>query len=174
MTETKGTFTDSRDGKAYKTVKIEGQTWLAENLNFEAEGSKCYGDDPKNAEKYGRLYNWETAKEACPEGWHLPSNDEWKDLIKAAGFNMSGNNLKAKSGWRSFKGTDEFGFSALPGGYGHSDGNFSNVGIYGYWWSADEYFNDNACYWFMCFNESYASRGDNGKSNLFSVRCVQD
>jgi uncharacterized protein (TIGR02145 family) len=164
-------FTDARDGKAYKTVSIGGVIWLAENLNFEAEGSRCYGDDPKNAEKYGRLYDWETAMKACPEGWHLPSNEEWKDLIKMAGFDMSGNNLKSKTGWRNLDGTDKFGFAALPGGLGYP---FRSISSYGYWWSANKYLNDNAFYWFMCFNESYVSRGDHSKSNLLSVRCVQD
>jgi len=79
------TFTDPRDGKVYRTVKIGNQVWMAENLNYDAPGSKCYNNNPANAEKYGRLYDWETAKKVCPAGWHLPSNDEWKVLVDFVG-----------------------------------------------------------------------------------------
>ncbi|MDR1830802.1 MAG: fibrobacter succinogenes major paralogous domain-containing protein [Candidatus Fibromonas sp.] len=186
----KGTFKDPRDGKVYKTVKIGGQTWLAENLNFEAEGSKCYDNDPKNAEKYGRLYNWETAKKACPPGWHLPTNEEWQTLIDCAdGFappenydykrdsETAGKKLKATSGWnKSGNGTDKYGFSALPGGYGNSDGSFLNVGSYGYWWSAyeDAYGSYSAYYRDMLYSSGTAYWHYYFKSNLRSVRCVQD
>ena len=77
----KGTLTDTRDGKIYKTVKIGEQVWMAENLNYEAEGSRCYNDSTTYCKKYGRLYNWETAMKACPNGWHLPSEKELHELV---------------------------------------------------------------------------------------------
>jgi uncharacterized protein (TIGR02145 family) len=176
-------FTDPRDGKIYKTIKIGEQVWMAENLNFECDGSVCYDNDPKNAEKYGRLYNWETAKKACPPGWHLPSNWEWDELVDFAGGEYAaGKRLKAKSGWDdsegiSGNGTDKYGFSALSGGYGNSSGGFGDVGNEGYWWSANEYgeYSDNAYRQNMSYLNEYAYWDDYGlKSNLFSVRCVQD
>jgi hypothetical protein len=119
----KGTFTDPRDNKTYKTVKIVSQTWMAENLNYAASGSKCYDDKPENCKKYGRLYDWDAAMRVCPYGWHLPSDYEWDVLMAAVdGTERAGEKLKAKSGWnnsyqgKSGNGTDQYGFSALPGG----------------------------------------------------------
>jgi len=166
-------FIDKRDGKKYKTVKIGEQTWMAENLNYNAEGSKCYEDNESNCKKYGRLYDRKTAQKACPEGWHLPSKNEWAALMTAAGGEKTaGRKLKATSGWNDSggkpgNGEDTFGFSALPSGYFNSDGYFSNVGDIGTWWSASEdgivmnYISDVA-YW-----DYY------GKSFLYSVRCLQ-
>jgi hypothetical protein len=70
-------FADARDGKKYGAVEIGIQTWMAENLNYNASGSKCSGNSESNCQKYGRLYNWSTARNACPKGWHLPSDAEW-------------------------------------------------------------------------------------------------
>jgi uncharacterized protein (TIGR02145 family) len=172
------TFTDPRDGQVYRTVKIGNQVWMAENLNFDCPGSKCYDNDPKNAEKYGRLYDWETASKACPPGWHLPSYDEWRTLVDfAGGDKVAGKKLKAKSGWdKNSNGTDEFGFSALPGGFGNSGGSFGNVGSNGDWWTADAYVYYRFCAdRYMDYYDDYIGWDcDLLESNLFSVRCVQD
>ena len=153
-------FTDSRDGKIYKKVTIGSQTWMGENLNYNASGSKCYDNLNSNCETYGRLYNWETAnKAACPSGWHLPTKAEWDVLGDDA------KNLKATS----FGGTNGYGFSALPGGSGYfSYGSFSNVGGYGYWWSANGYR-------YMSYGSDHAGWGNTyDASSLFSVRCLQN
>jgi len=145
-------MTDSRDGKTYWKVTIGGKNWMAENLNY-AEGGVCYGEDTlsdaevqANCVKYGRLYNWYTAKEVCPTGWHLPSNQEWADLVTAVGSYAS-TKLKSTSDWNwngvDVNGTDDFEFSALPGGYRdnfnyNKNGTFfyQGIGGIGYWWTA--------------------------------------
>ena len=174
--ESKGTFTDPRDGKVYKTVEIGGVVWFAENLNFAAEGrSVCYNNDPANGDKYGRLYDWETALKACPAGFHLPTNDEWTALVDyAGGEETAGTKLKSAEGWNNNgNGTDDYGVSALPGGYGSWDGSFYNAGNYGYWWSATEYNASNAWIRRMGYGNECVDRDDYGKSYLFSVRCVK-
>jgi len=175
-----GVLTDARDGKKYKTVKIGSQTWMAENLNYNASGSKCYANKTDNCAKYGRLYNWQMARPVCPKGWHLPSKAEWEKLTSAVGGEKTeGLKLKAKSGWNSHQGkygngTDDFGFSALPGGLGYSDGRFRNVGDYGYWWSSSESYSFSAYFRYMYYYDEYAIWNYYDKSFLFSVRCVQD
>jgi uncharacterized protein (TIGR02145 family) len=170
------TFKDSRDGKTYKTVKVGGKTWMAENLNFAAEGSKCNGNDAGNCEKYGRLYNWATALKACPAGFHLPSDDEWTALVNyVGGEDKAGTKLKSAAGWNeNGNGTNDFGWSALPGGGGSSDGSFRSAGYSGFWWSAteDDAYGARGRYMY-CINE-YVSWVSSVKTYLFSVRCAQD
>jgi uncharacterized protein (TIGR02145 family) len=195
-------FCDSRgEGKAYKKVTIgtgaTAQTWMAENLNYDVPDNTtdvCYDNDPANCTKYGRLYNWATAMDnsassntvpsgvqgVCPQGWHLPSNAEWTTLTGYVESDKSctscaGTKLKAKSGWSSNgNGTDDYGFSALPGGYGNSDGSFNDVGNYGYWWSASEINSYYAYGRIMYYNYEFVGWYDDSKNYLFSVRCLQD
>ena len=170
-----GVFTDTRDGKKYKFVKIGNQTWMAENLNYNASGSKCYDNNSYNCVEYGRLYNWEAAKKACPKGWHLPSDAEWTKLTShIGGTSSAGAKLKSKSGWdNNGNGTDNFDFSALPGGDGGGT-NFGNVGSDGYWWSSTEYDSYYAYGRGMYYNYSNVDRDYYDKTFLLSVRCAQD
>ena len=175
------TFTDKRDGKVYRIVEADGQFWMAENLNYEAVGSVCYDNKALNCAKYGRLYNWETAMKACPAGFHLPPADEWTALVDYAGgkVDASGKKLKSKAGWAdNGNGTDDYGWSALPGGRGYGDGNFGSAGNNGNWWSASED-NANADYaWYVGMGVGGNNEGANwnyiGKTRLLSVRCVAD
>jgi uncharacterized protein (TIGR02145 family) len=173
----KGTFTDTRDSKTYKTVKIGEQVWMADNLNIDLPDSKCYENNPANCQKYGRLYNLKTAMKACPNGWHLPSFAEWSALTEVVGEISTDKYLKAKNGWEDEKGQsgngeDKYGFSALPGGFVGSNGNFDDVGYNGYWWSVSEHGTNS-----YVRTMGYGDIADYillDKNFLCSVRCVQN
>ena len=162
-------FTDTRDDKIYNLVKIGTQTWMAENLEYKtSSNSKCYNNSGANCEKYGRLYNWETAKVACPVGWHLPTKDEWNELI-AGNEELAGKYLKAQY----WGGTDVYGFAALPGGFGNSDDDFGLEGKQGVYWTASQYSNINAYSVYMYSEGDEVSLYPDNKSDFYSVRCVQ-
>jgi len=184
----RGTFTDERDGKVYKWVRIGEQVWMAENLAYDAGwGCWAYDENEKNVSKYGYLYSWETAQKVCPLGWHIPSDKEWAELAVYISKDNLGNrqmgddwkrvggHLKATYDWKlGGNGKDDYGFSGLPGGYFSSDGNFRNIGYYGYWWSATDY--NRYCSWYYHLyydNKNFYRTGDN-KDYGFSVRCIRD
>ena len=188
-----GTFFDSRSSLTYKWVKIGTQKWMAENLNYHAYDSKCYGDSSANCEIYGRLYNWSTAmggkptsstspsmvQGVCPDGWHIPSLAEWTTLTDfVGGASTAGAKLKSTEGWNSDgNGSDDYGFAALPGGYGQVNGRFYEVGNRGNWWSATEYNTASARHGSMNNNSGSISIGGAiyiSKTYLVSVRCVAD
>jgi len=168
-----GTFTDTRDGKTYRTVKIGKATWMAENLNFKTERSVCYKNDESNCKKYGRLYDWDDAVKACPAGWHLSAREEWNDLVEAAGGNAAGTKLKSKTSWN---GTDDLGFSATPGGRSGTDGNFDNAGLFGFWWSAAEFEFGESSAWrrYMGSGFTYVIENTDRKDRRLSARCVEN
>jgi len=170
-------------GQTYKTVVIGGKTWMAENLNYNpgGTGSACYSNNSSNCLKYGRLYDWSTARSVCPTGWHLPSDAEWTALENAVGgTSTAGTKLKSATGWNTgnsyIPGTDNYGFSALPGGDGFSGGNFSSVSDFGRWWSATEdgSSSSSALHRIMAYFSIYVSRFGYDKSGFLSVRCVSN
>jgi len=184
------TFVDGRDGKTYKKVKIGGQIWMAENLNYEADGSKCgesWDRTPEqNCEEFGRLYDWNTAMDyvpssesapsgvegVCPVGWHIPSDAEWQTLIDYVEPN-AGTKLKSRThtdthapgGTPAPTGTDKYRFSALKGPYASQ------------WWSSteSEKNSDAALVRIIYQNNRSVLKGDMDKREYFlSVRCVHD
>ena len=182
-------------GQEYKTVEIGTQTWMAANLNYITTNnkSKCYGNTDTYCNTYGRLYDWSTAmgfdsscnssscpvqsnhRGICPSGWHIPSDAEWGVLVTFA--DGSATKLKATSGWDSNGNvyTDDYGFSALPGGAGFSDDSFDGVGNSSFWWNARESGASTA--YIRAMANSYSgvvNTNHNSKSNLFSVRCVMN
>ncbi len=167
--------TDKRDGKTYKTVKIGNQVWMADNLAYMPSIGNywAYDDDNSNVAKYGYLYDWETAKNVCPSGWHLPSDEEWTTLTDYLGKD-AGTKMKSTSGWKgNGNGTNESGFSGLPGGvrYSYGDG---NIGYYGFWWSSSQSNASIAWDRFLSYDSSNVFRYGNSKEGGFSVRCLRD
>lgn len=143
---TSGSYKDPRDGVAYEWVRIGEQLWIAENMNFAtAQGSVC-----QQCNNWGRLYNFENAKVACPDGFHMPSKAEWQALLKFAG-EKPGLKLKAGFGWDPLKGTanygngkDDFGFGVKAGGahFEKSDvplqnRKFKDAGQKAYFWTTE-------------------------------------
>jgi len=176
-------FCDEREGVVYEQVTIGTQTWMARNLNFSYKNTlgSCYQEDSANCSSYGRLYDWSTAAKVCPEGWHLPTQDEWTTLVNYAGQNNAGAKLKATSGWNdNGNGTSEgnLGFNALPGGfYGPLDGstNYHNKGKAANFWSSSADSNpDNGVGRYMGSWGDVVDKHTDPKSSRQSVRCVKN
>ncbi len=173
-------FTDSRDGKTYRTLKIGMQTWMAENLAFKSNtGCWEYGSEQSQA-TYGYLYNWETAKKVCPEGWHLPANDEFTVLVNSLGSDsIAGGKLKEEgvAHWEAPNtgATNEREFTALPGGFWDiSSKRIMNIGKNGIWWSSTEYNQNSALNLIAGSGYKRAVRGKATKNYGFSVRCIKN
>lgn len=157
---------DKRDNQKYQTVTIDGVIWMAENLNYKSDNSKCYDNDEKNCDELGRLYSWNEANVVCPEGWHLPDDIEWSRLINHfGGIGHAGEHLK--------KGGDS-GFNVLLAGYHDKLDYFGKKDESSYHWSATDQSNGYAS-----FKAIYGTVNNVGtytytKPDGFSVRCVKD
>lgn len=211
-----GTVTDI-DGNVYQTMVIGDQEWMTENLKVThyrngdsipnltdvddwtstSSGAYCYYDnDPSNSDTYGALYNWyavDDSRGLAPAGWHVPTDDEIKELEMYLGMSQSqaddtdwrgtnegsklagGYDLWSNGDLRNDPEFDTSGFSFLPGGYRFSySGSFLNVGNYGSFWSSTEGYSSNAWYRHLYYDNSAVYRYNYGKQNGFSVRCVRD
>ena len=200
-----GAFIDPRDGQTYNTVIIGNQKWFAENLNYETTDSWCYEIDVYNCNIYGRLYDWATVMNGeessnevpsgvqgiCPDGWHLPSDNEWKILEMYLGLSQSeadkigergtneGGKLKETrtTHWNppNTGASNSSGFTALPGGIrSFTDEYFYHLGGYGHWWSATEHDSEHAWSRRLFYYNAKVSRGEPNKEYGFSVRCLKD
>jgi len=174
-------FKDVRDDKVYKTVKIGNQTWMTENLAFNAD-SNCwaYDNDQSFVAKYGYLYNWKTAKKACPAGWHLPNKEEFETLLNNCGGS-------GKEAYKALFPGGSSGFSAQFGGYGYGNSGFGGIGELAYFWSSSEEsgysedeetgelsYHESACdlEFNSYYSKAYISVSD--PSYDWSVRCLKD
>ena len=184
-------------------VTIGNQVWMTENLNVDkfrngddipeaktegewkayadaGEAAWCYYEnDPKNGEKYGKLYNWYAVNDSrglAPKGYHVPSDAEWTVLTDyLGGEKKAGAKMKSKTGWEGEgNGTNSSGLSGHPGGNRTNNGTFNHIGYFGYWWSSTEYDTDVA--WFRLLYYSYGdvARYYGSETFGFSVRCLRD
>jgi uncharacterized protein (TIGR02145 family) len=200
MFQTENGFIDPRDGNVYSTVTIGNQVWMAENLRYlpsvvgSAKSSNVTpyhyvydyeGTDVSSAKatanyiSYGVLYNWPAAISASPPGWHLPRDREWIELIDyLGGEDIAGGKLKETGStfWLSPNAgaTDEYGFTALPGGYRVERAYFHYIGIVGYWWSATDGGTDYAWLHGLKYDDTDVWRNISLKVFGLSVRCVKD
>ena len=185
---TKFTLTDSRDNKQYRIVKVGSQIWMAENLAYETKrGSYPYGKDEANVEKYGRLYSWKILEEACPAGWHVPSDLEWKTFEKAIGLTdneldltgergaNSGTVIKSEGGWKNGgNGLNKYGLNFLPAGIRNSKGDCASLEELTRIWSSTESDPQSAYSRGLFFYSDKVTRFAQKKDIASSVRCIKN
>jgi len=190
------------DNNLYYSVTIGTQTWMQENLktthyndgtdiplvteNTEwknlAAPAYCWYDNDESGYKstYGALYNWYTVNtgKLCPAGWHVPANGEWITLTNyLGGESVAGDKLKeaGNTHWGDLNtGTDETGFTALPGGNRTDDGLYTDIGLNAQWWSASTLLSSSSYSAILYYNSSSLAREGNPNVSGFSVRCIKD
>lgn len=180
-------FVDPRDENVYKVVKLGKQTWMSENLNFMdttllpelSEESWCYGGDNGNCTLYGRLYSWNVSQNICPEGWHLPDNSEWKELVEYI-MNFYGLDewyevvpyLISSASWKFYSFTSDIGFSSLPAGTKrYSDSTYYGIFEETNYWSSDATEENGSC---LMIKPNSLVVQEHSKKYGFSVRCLKD
>lgn len=174
-----GSLTDSRDNQSYETIQIGDQWWMAENLNFASENSYCYENNPSMCDTYGRLYSWEEALTACPDGWHLPTKEEMETLVLTlGGMDLAGGHLKdyESSTWFSPNtgANNESGFGALPAGRRYDHGLFTGRGYYAQFYSSTEHNSAEAFNLMLGYDYEIAFIYNYKKKYAISVRCIRD
>ncbi len=187
------------EGNKYRTIQIGTQTWMAENLRstkfndgtdipfimdvtlwagLTTPGYCWFNNDSVG---YGALYNWYTANtgKLCPEGWHVPSDEEWTILTDyLGGKSVAGGKMRetGTSHWQSPNtgATNESGFTALPVGYRNYSGGFNSFGDYGFWWSATQWSSSGAWYRDVYYGYNSADRSNSNKKSGANIRCLKD
>jgi uncharacterized protein (TIGR02145 family) len=182
---------------AYTGVKYNYSSYTSDSTSW------CYKNKASNCDKYGRLYTWSAVMDSaaqfsvnagtrcgygktctpnsphrgiCPEGWHVPTNEENSTLYTyIGGSSTAGSLLKSTSGWyNSGNGTDKYGFSVLPAGYRSYYGDFYNEGSYAYLWSASENDSYSAKNQYFLYDGDYVSQSSRSKYYGQSLRCLKD
>ena len=189
-----GEFKDSLSGEIYSWVQVGKTKWMTENLNYlpnvyptsdtSSVDERYYvydydGNSTKEAKKknnyrdYGVLYNWQGALDACPNGWRLPTKDEWEELVDIAqGVANASNRLRASYSWDdSSEVNNSIGFSALAGGYLNSNFDFAQITSQAYWWSSTR--TDDSVYYFNLSKDLALVSATKNEYVGYSVRCVE-
>lgn len=176
-----GELLDSRNHKTYKTVVIgkgeSAQEWMAENLNIKEVNQYgfCYENQPYYCDLYGMLYPWETAKKMCPEGWRLPSKEDFEKLSENMGNSFTeGTRLRSKEGWPHKDGTDNFGFNALPAGYKLASDDFRNLREGAYFWTSSQTEDGQPLSFSLIDMFDAESVSINDRRYALSIRCLKD
>lgn len=184
-------FIDDRDGTNYKYIKVGDNYWMIDNLKFKPESGQYYdyNNDSEKINIYGYLYDYETAKKSCPDGWHIATDEEWKLIETTLGMSKEvsdtdnwrgtdeGGKLKSKtSEWKSPNtgASNELKLAMLPGGYYNSDfDSFINLKIGGYYATSniEGSYIITRRFW---YNKSDIGRFKHSKLDMFSIRCVKD
>ena len=166
-------MTDTRDGKIYNTVDLkitlEGgiyvhRVWMASNLNFASDNSMCYKSEPAYCDAFGRLYNWADAQTVCPEGWHLATAKEWKEVISTFGGMYEAGKALKKDGASNL--------SMIMGGFGDVASTFSDVGKSANYWEKGEEGKNTAPMISIHNSHNELSEVQIRKTNYNSCRCV--
>jgi uncharacterized protein (TIGR02145 family) len=187
-----GEMLDKRDNQVYRTLVISNHVWTAQNMNYEIESEEndeinswCYDNEPENCKKFGRLFTWEAAKKVCPEGWHLPTKDEWlelftehsceieKDDTNSIIYRCAGTSLKAIDSWDyGTDNTNEYGFSVVAAGL-MTSGKFKNKGVSSYLWTATAPYEIIATLVTFEYNEDFTRFVLINRNVGLPVRCVK-
>jgi uncharacterized protein (TIGR02145 family) len=170
-----------RNGDPIPEAKTE-EEWIIAGEN--GQPAWCYyNNNPENGDRYGKLYNWHAVNDSrslAPEGWKIPSDEDWSILTdylgekRVAGDKMKSTDFWADNNGESGNGTNESGFSGLPGGTRYSNGTFSDFGSLGYWWSSTEGSTSDAWLRYLNYVHGFVFRYGRRKGSGFSVRCLRD
>lgn len=181
-----GSYTDERDKKIYRTVKIGEDTWMADNMNYVdtttllKNSSYCYDTTAANCDTYGRLYTWNAAtlngteQGICPDGWHVSTRTDWENLEKTVNNSSKiGALLKATRLWKDIAyPKNEYGFSAIPAGY--YDEKFYGLGTSAHFWTNYEASDNSAIHYTISSSNTVLEKAAKSKSIARSVRCVMN
>jgi len=158
---------DARDDKTYKTIEIGNQIWMAENLAFYVDsGCWAYNNEQDSVFKYGYLYDWKTAQDICPEGWHLPSKEDFEELKQY----LKDNNFHV---YKSLIFGGESGFNGyLTGDYDNNTFDLKN--IYTAYWTTTEHYTDYGWTFYLYEKDKVGTVVYAKKEYGSSVRCIKD